>query len=357
MNNNCEITVYVDVPGGELYDQLTSMVKVVEIFKNCHHTIGIVKEGLIEKNIKKATSAVYSVLLNRFHMDPVKAWYTTTEYLDAFTEEYDYAFSYGAPVSFSVIFVDRLIQAKRKFVWIHNDVNQISLDIQKYSSIFKNYERIVCVSKKAKESFLMLLPEYAKRTTVFYNILDRDEILKKSECYEYPDIFGGSKILTVGRICNEKGQDIIPSVTKRLISNGYNVKWFCVGDGDDRAQIEQKIVDLDIESRVILLGNQQNPYPYFKMADIYVQTSRHEGFGITLSEAKLFHLPIITTDFAGAKEQITDGETGFIVPFDEDLIYEKITVLLENSDQKEFFARNLKKDEKKCESSLKDLLD
>ena len=55
------------------------------------------------------------------------------------------------------------------------------------------------------------------------------------------------------------------------------------------------------------MGTKTNPYPYLKQADLYVQTSIHEGFCITLGEAKVFGMPIISTEFAGAHEQL-DGQ-------------------------------------------------
>ena len=72
---------------------------------------------------------------------------------------------------------------------------------------------------------------------------------------------------------------------------------------------------LSLESPSII-GVKSNPYPYFKCCDIYVQTSRHEGYATTVSEAKVFCKPIITTDVSGAKEQIRTGENGFITSFD-----------------------------------------
>ena len=78
--------------------------------------------------------------------------------------------------------------------------------------------------------------------------------------------------------------------------------------------------------------------------DIYVQPSRHEGYCITLAEARCLHKPIVTTDFTGAKEQIKDGETGLIVSIDENEIYNAIVKLINNTDLCKKFSDNLAKE-------------
>ena len=94
---------------------------------------------------------------------------------------------------------------------------------------------------------------------------------------------------------------------------------------------------------LILLGNQKNPYPYFKQCDLYVQTSRFEGYCLTLAEARCFNKPIVTTDFIGANEQIIDGENGFIVGYNPEELYIKICELIVSQELRENFQSNLEK--------------
>lgn len=352
-----EVDVFVEIPGGELYDELAAITRVKNIFEDYSSTFEVVSRHIRHAEFKKAQSAIHALFLNRLNRNPIKAWEATANFLDEPFGKYDYAFAYGAPVSFSVIFVDKLLCSKRKFVWIHNEVDQISLDIRKYKQIFKNYEKIICVSKGTRATFLKVLPEYENKTFVFYNIIDRDTILKKARDNARLDGFSGIRLLTVGRLSYEKGQDIIPLIAQRLVKNGYNIRWYCIGEGEERERLEHSIKRLKMESRVILIGNQSNPYPFFKMADIYVQPSRQEGFGITIAEAKCFELPIIVTDFLAAHEQIIDGKTGLIVPFNEKSIYEKITMILENNSFRRELSENLKNDGNACRVSLDSLLE
>lgn len=75
--------------------------------------------------------------------------------------------------------------------------------------------------------------------------------------------------------------------------------------------------------------------------DIYVQPSRHEGYCITLAEARFLNKAIVTTNFTGAKEQIRHEETGLIVGVDEEDIYEAVKELVINRSLCEYFSRNL----------------
>lgn len=105
------------------------------------------------------------------------------------------------------------------------------------------------------------------------------------------------KIVTVARLAAEKGQLIIPNAIKKLINSGIKVKWYCIGEGEERANIENRIKELNIEDNSILLGMKKNPYPFIKNCDVYIQTLIYEGFCITLAEARLLNKAIITTNF------------------------------------------------------------
>lgn len=351
-----EVTLYLDELGGELYDQISPDVKIVNIFEEYTSVVKIVKKCVMCRNLRGLCCAVQALWENRFHGDPVRAWVHTAGYLEMTCETYDYAFAYGSPVSFSTVFTKWKIRAQKKYAWIHNDVRYDSLDVRQYSEVFRDYDKIVCVSQMGKKSFLECFPEYADKVVVFYNYINKQKILEASKAFSYDDGYEGIKLLTVGRVCAEKGQDMIPPIVKKLIKNGYKLRWYCVGDGEKRKELEKLIHASKTESSIVLLGNQNNPYPYYRMADIYVQPSRHEGFGITLSEAKIFSLPIITTNFGGADEQISDKKTGMIVRVDEDEIYNAIVMLLDNTDMVLRFKQNLQNDPKCCVSDLDDLL-
>ncbi|MBS4197582.1 glycosyltransferase [Bacillus sp. FJAT-49870] len=260
----------------------------------------------------------------------------------AFNEEYDIAVAYDGPMDFISYFVLKKIKAKKKIQWIHFDVTKIGFNPKFASSIYRKYDNIFVVSNEAKMRLLELVPKLKNKTKAFLNSSSPSLIRKQSKFgVGFTDSFNGIRILTVGRLSDEKGQDLAILALEKLVAEGYNVRWYCVGDGPSRGRYEQLIREKNLKNHFILLGLDPNPYPYIAQSDIYVQPSRHEGFCITLAEAKYLRKPIITTNFAGAKEQITNGENGLIVEINEDEIYKALVNLIQNEDLCEKFSSNL----------------
>ena len=186
-------------------------------------------------------------------------------------------------------------------------------------------------------------PYLRDKTEVFYNIINTEKIKRLSEDKKsFEDNFDGIRILTVGRLTKEKGCDILPDIVANIINKGFNIRWYLLGDGEAREYLIKSILEKKIEDRLLLLGTKDNPYPFFKDCDIYVQPSRHEGYCITLGEAKRFNKPIITTNFVGALEQIDNNETGLIVNFNKQEIIDKIIRVIENRQLKLYMINNLK---------------
>ena len=160
----------------------------------------------------------------------------------------------------------------------------------------------------------------------------------------FDDLFDGVRILTVGRLSKEKGQELTINVLARLKNEGYKVRWYCIGDGPEKDNYRNRIKSLDIENDYILLGSKLNPYPFMKDCDIYVQPSKHEGYCITLGEARCFNNPIVTTNFTGANEQIKNEITGLVCDISEEGVYKSVKRLLDDKKLYGEIRRNLKSD-------------
>lgn len=352
---NVDITLYLEKIGGELFEDIPKGVKIVEIFEDERNSFALIRKLCKQRKFRRVISVAQAYICNKTHLNPVKAWEYTSRYLDVQKEEYDYVFAYGAPISFSLVFANYNLKALKKYTWIHNEVDGITLEAKKYPYLFRSFDKIICVSQKAEKIFDSIFPEYSEHSMTFYNYLNREEIISKAK--ENVEVsYEGIKILTIGRVCYDKGQDIIPDIVKKLSEEGYQFKWYCIGDGECFQSVKNKIEIMGLSEKLILLGNKNNPYPYLKRADIYCQPSRKDGFGITISEAKIFSLPIVATDFAGASEQLTNGETGFIVKFDVDEIYHALKNILDNKNIAEKFRNNLRNDKKSCVSKLEELI-
>jgi glycosyltransferase involved in cell wall biosynthesis len=127
------------------------------------------------------------------------------------------------------------------------------------------------------------------------------------------------KLLSVGRYTHAKNYDNVPDICRRLInaSGDVDLRWFIIGFGDD-SNIRQAIAETGMERHVVLLGKKENPYPYIKACDIYVQPSRYEGKSVTVREAQMLCKPVVVTNYPTAASQITDGVDGVIVPLDNE---------------------------------------
>ena len=135
---------------------------------------------------------------------------------------------------------------------------------------------------------------------------------------------------------------MIPAVTRRLLDQGYKVRWYVVGDGDRRSNVEALIDEYGVEDKVILLGTRTNPYPYMKDCHIYVQPSYTEGYSTTICEAGMLGMAIVgTKPSGGIYEQITNGEDGLSVDATVDGLTNGIKKLIEDEPLRRQFEINI----------------
>ncbi|AXI11222.1 glycosyltransferase [Oceanobacillus zhaokaii] len=270
-----------------------------------------------------------------------------------FKKEYDIAVAYAGPMDFISYFVVHKIKARKKIQWIHFDVTKIGFDVNFAANNYKNFERIFVVSEEAKSKLVSLVPVIEEKSGIFLNLVSPNLIRTKSkEGNGFNDGFKGIRILTVGRLTTEKGQDLAIRALSKLIDDGYDVKWYCLGEGSSRSEYEDLIKKFKLQDRFILLGSDPNPYTYMDQCDIYVQPSRYEGYCITLIEARCLAKPIVTTKVNGAKEQIENGETGIIVSIDEDKIYDAVKELIQNPKICQEFKIKLSKETFKIKNEI-----
>ncbi|WP_164667398.1 glycosyltransferase [Virgibacillus doumboii] len=259
--------------------------------------------------------------------------------------EYDTAVAYAGPMDLISYFVAEKIKAKKKVQWIHFDITKVGFDKQFTERLYQKFDKIFVVSKEGQQKFNSMFPQLKDKSATFNNVVPSKQILKLAdEGPGFDDDFDGIRILTVGRLSKEKGQDLVIPVLSELKKSGLNVKWYCIGEGKARLEYEKLIKEYDVENDFILLGSKVNPYSYMKQCDIYVQPSRHEGYCITLSEAKCFQKLIVATNFTGATEQIVNNKTGFIVENGEIQMINLLKKLLTKDSVRKNLIENLKKE-------------
>ena len=156
----------------------------------------------------------------------------------------------------------------------------------------------------------------------------------------------GLNLVTVGRLTIQKGYDIAIDAARILKEKNLIFKWYFIGEGPERIKLEKMIEEYYLQDNVILKGMQINPYKYINDADIYVQTSRFEGYCITLAEARMLDKPIVTTDFDVVHDQIKHEENGLIVEMNPESIVDAIIKLVEDRNLTTYIISNLKKEKK-----------
>lgn len=265
-----------------------------------------------------------------------------SHYLKSQRKAYDHAVAYAGIHNFISYYTLKSITAKKKMLWIHFDVNKVIGDERFGQKFYPLFNKIVCVSENAKISFINMFPTTKRSTVVFRNKVSKTAIQQKAAQGDgFSDSFTGMRIVTLGRLSKEKGQHMIPEVVSRLKNEGFTFRWYLIGDGNLRTVIEKSIANLKIEDQIILLGSKLNPYPYLNDCDLYVQTSLHEGYCITLHEAKVFGKPVVTTNFLSASNLIKHEEDGLIVEISEDGIYEGVKRLLSNENLRQQFSKSI----------------
>lgn len=226
---------------------------------------------------------------------------------------YDLAISFLTPHYFA----RQRVKAEKYAAWIHTDYTALTFDRVAELAMWEGYDAICGVSEQASRGFQAVFPELAGKVQTIENILPKELICKQAAALQTDLPSGGAKaLLSVGRFCEAKNFDNVPDICRRLVADGLDVKWYLIGYGGSEPLIRQKIHDAGMQDRVIILGKKDNPYPYMRACDLYVQLSRYEGKAVTVREAQLLGKPVVITNYATSASQLVDGVDGVIVPMD-----------------------------------------
>src|SRR5690625_1775586 len=239
-------------------------------------------------------------------------WQSASKVIEENPKEYDVAISYAQGVP--TFYVAEKIKAKKKIAWVNVSYQLDEKEKRFQSKYYDKYNQIVVVSDSAKAVFMETFPNYTNKISVQYDINNPEFIFNMAEIgTSYEDDFEGIKILTVGRLAHQKGYDVALEACQQLKKAGVHFKWYVLGKGPLQAEIEDKIKEMELTNHFILLGVKANPYPFYKHADIYVQTSRFEGFGIAIAEARMLNVPVVTTKFDAVYNQMIHEKNGLVV--------------------------------------------
>ena len=253
----------------------------------------------------------------------------------------------------------KAVNAKRFLLFYHHGAMRKEYH-DEYGYRFS--KKIIAVSEPLAQKLREYRPKYAKKIIAINNIVDVDGVRVKS-LEETAEMFSKEKfnIVSCGRIAKEKGLDLVANACAILLKEGIDdIEWWIVGGGPEETALHKLITTIGIENQVHFLGMKENPYPYIRKADLYIQTSRFEGHSVTLMEARVLAKPILATKEA-AQGQIVDGVTGVLCKADAGIIAEKIRELHDNAELCNTFqlclrAHDFEEDNKKIMERLEKLI-
>lgn len=294
-----------------------------ELYRLIPDKVNIIDRGYIDvvekKYLKNYSIRMQSEIVARYIYKKIlssingKVWNASKR----INKQYDVAIAFSQNDYSGEYVIDR-VNACRKFLWFHHGIYDLKGIHHEFNlQYYPKFDAVIAVSDACKLDLLRVFPSMKSKIKVLYNEIDSDEIIRKSEEFSPTDvIIKGCCIVTVGRIAEEKGTEIAIEVAKKLKENGCLFTWIFVGKGTMWDIISEKIKNYDLEQECILIGAKSNPYPYMKMADIYVQPSKVEAFGLTVGEAKVLNKKIIAFDLPEIKKQLLGYHNAKIVQYD-----------------------------------------
>jgi glycosyltransferase involved in cell wall biosynthesis len=268
-----------------------------------------------------------------------KEWYFLRRLLPMDPHKYDAAIGYLQTVS--IYYTVEKVTAKIKIGFIRNEYTAGKYDPQYDDGYFAQLDYIGAVSQAGFADLQKVFPHHIEKIRLLPNVVSPDFCRQMAQREENP--FAGQEgihLVSVGRLVDVKGFDMAVEAVRILRSKGYPVIWHIIGIGPEKDRLERLALDAGMAAHIVFSGEKANPYPYMKAAEIYVQTSRSEGWCISLQEALILGKPVVTTDFPTAYEQVEHGRTGLIAAMNPEAVANAVKTLLDSPEMRTEMAEN-----------------
>lgn len=182
-------------------------------------------------------------------------------------------------------------------------------------------DAVIAVSRLSAERFQQWSGVPAERAFILGNCVDLDRFVPMPRDRTLAARYGllnHPVIMTLGRLSQTeryKGIDEVIGVLPSLIRKIPNLRYFIVGDGDDRTRLETKVNSLGLAQHVVFARGvpESDKVAHYNLADAFVMPSSGEGFGIVLLEAAACGLPVIGSAIDGSREALLGGAFGQLV--------------------------------------------
>jgi len=271
-----------------------------------------------KKNIEKISGKI------KDYIHKEKAKYPAKKY---FPQGVDVAISYAMGLCTQMAVN---IKADRRYVFFHSSNPNFHRDLS--DEYFKEFDNIIAVGENVQEMLKENFPQEKEKIGLIKNYIAPDNIEKLADEYTVATNTDDERIIitSVIRVDKEKGADLVVATAARLKEWGLLFKWYIVGDGAQRDEIEAQIQINNLMEEVVITGYKDNPYPYIKACDIFIHPTYEESFGLAIVEALILGKTVISTKTMGAEEVLNNGEFGFLVPINSKAIADAVTEVVDD---------------------------
>ena len=234
------------------------------------------------------------------------------------------------------------------FAWIHFSLTfgeKLSADkIEKYKKQYKKYDKILAICDTMRDEFVEILGMDKNKVELVYNPIDLEAIRKKAETIykKYENYLKQDYFLQVSRLTEQKQPEHLVDIYYKLKQQGIKEKLYFIGNGEKIELIKQKIREYNLENDVVLLGQIENPYPFFKNAKLFVHTAKYEGLPTVLLESLTLGTPVVAYDCPTGPKDILgqNSEYGKLIQLnDKDTFVEKIYELMNKNEKYENYRK------------------
>lgn len=344
LQDSYEMDLYVLMGQGELVSKLPPKVNLLNRhFSDCSVLSGRGRLHMVRTVVKACLNRAavirlfpylcrnLGMMLKQHRVQPDKLlWRVLSEGGMRISREYDLAVAFlegGA-----AYYVADHVRAKRKAAFVHIDYQQAGYTRRLDRDCYLQFDALFPIAEEIKEKLLAVYPECADRTYIFHNLVNREMILERALQGEgFQDGYHGYRILTVGRLTKQKAYTVAIETMRLLKAAGCQVRWYVLGEGGERRALERRIAEYGLEEDFILAGAVENPYPYYRQADLYVHATRFEGKSIAIQEAQILGCAIIASDCTGNREQIVHGRDGILCELSPEKLRDAVLKLLEDT--------------------------